>query len=117
MAVWLSCASRAASLLERGRDIDIDRGAAAGEEPDPMYSVGRQGRDLRFCEGQPVASQRVHRVQRRSPDDAVVALAKIRRIGIFRIVRKEHLRSPAADPLDQRPPQRGGILHRAVGFP
>ncbi len=82
-----------------------------------MYAVGRQAGDLQLWEGQPVPSQRVHCVQRCSSDDAVVAVAKIRRIGIFRIVRKEHIRSPAADPLDQRPPQRGGILHRAVGFP
>src|SRR2546426_2258622 len=37
--------------LERGRDVDVDLGAAAGEEPDPMHRVGRQARDLQLWEG------------------------------------------------------------------
>lgn len=75
---------------------------------------GEPGR-LVLGERKPIARQRIDRVKRGSPDDAVIAVSEVGRVGLFGVVGKEDRRAPTTHCGHEVAAQGDGILDAPVG--
>lgn len=70
-----------------------------------------------FHKGQMVASQWVDGIQRCPSDNTMVAVCKVGRPGIYRVVREEDGWPPAPNSGYQAATKRAGILDLAINVP
>jgi hypothetical protein len=100
--------------LQRRLDIDDCGWGTARKQPDRSDRMRAQTLLLVLDKGQPVTSEWVNRIERSPTDHAVVAVAQVRRPGMFRVVGEEAGRPPAADRGYKLTPQCPRVLHLPV---